>query len=324
MHILLGFVLIFVILAQNAVATADSQRVHDALTRLAAGDASGLAELQSTNVLGAACELIEQVHTLADDEQRRRVLLSASHLVRESRVGDTSRVAGDMDLVVRGFLRIAEEDSSESVRETAARELRGLADAETLDRYGAEVAQLAVKWGQREVLLLYGSLTWTNEANAREVLLTSAKKLGEDEYVCDWILARHGDEAAEARVLLQMEMTNQVPLAKLRQVVESLAYVRSRRVIDAMVDGLGSTAMIDLTGGAKIPKRNCCAYVLALIMRRDPGFPLRKLDFTYTDAEIAEVRGWSVKYRGSTPMAAKNGYLPVVPGGEIRAVPDAQ
>jgi hypothetical protein len=274
--------------------------VSEALAKLKKGDESGL-DVSAFADSKEAPELFAQhVPDFRKDDVRAK-LVSFAVAVEKGILLEAGRPheRSENKYLLSGLVGITLLESSDRVRKEAAKGLLQLFSPALLDKEAESIQKAAGRHSEWQVLLLWAVLpsTPSKDVLKRMRAVKRPPKLLARHGI-DSILARHGDGAAEKRLLSTLEALSKSSGAEILSIVEALSYATTEKVKVALARQLRSEVMLRMAGGIDVPKRSVAACSLVQMMRDDEKFPVRGGRYSYKDADLDKIEKWCRKHLG--------------------------
>lgn len=311
MHLIIIHLLLITILATPVMA--DEAAVNLAVSRLHQGDNSKMVVSYYPDKSSSAAQFARKIKDEADDRVKLTLINFAVSLEKHGLAEDSKSKRSENTALLNELSEVLVTDDSYTIRRQLAKHLRELYPPSTLTSQRERIRDAAFQAPQRELVLLYGYLE-NGRGDEIENLIYKMEEVGEaDPLTVDSLRGRYGDAGAAGRVtdrLLSLKETN---LTMLDRIIDAVAYLADSRVVDALARGMRSEKMVALTGGGAIPLRNCMALSLVKMKRDDPGFPVRKEEYFFSDKELDHIEAWCSRHTGVTYGKGDRKPLNVVP-----------
>ena len=296
------------------VANAQPEKVAEVMKRLNEGLNPPLMFQDDTNGLESAIAFLEHIDSLQSEVSRSKVVCFSAKLYYKSKAQNSRQDAREVDTFVSLMVSLMEADTSSRVRSEAARSLREIVPPELIDRHYSSILNAYEKHKNLEILLLYASLPSCQPEKAVRLARAIKTESTIGTYMINSILARFGDQSATDALIANAENIFEPGYFDLSELLGALAFTRSDKIKRFLVKGLRAEDYITLTGGGKIPRRNCYAEALIQMNMHNEEFPVTNKYGFFTANDLDRIEQWCAGKLGMSIPRAPRKEMPVIPG----------
>lgn len=270
---------------------------------------------------------LEHLSESPDDYKRVHLIGHAASLISNAinrKTGET----GDIKAATSLLAHVLVDDNSVRTRFRAATSLFyiyvtfGDAAAEQMNADHETIKVGAEKWGNAQdgntALRLYDLLPASDPQAACDLVCRFFPDDIKRPFVLDGILARHGDAAAEMRIMQYVKNLTETDINELRDIHAILSRIESDRMWRFLVAGLNDDRIIRYGGdvGDRMNKEGIYSSALRKIIHDSAHIDTQKMD-------KEQLREWCAKNWGIDPATPMEKIVPV-PRPPVPSVPPPQ